>query len=420
MGIIEQYKGLSKANYVMFIGKLVTTLGAMVMPMLTLLLNQKFGMSASLTAFWVMMAGLIALPANLIGGYMADRFSKKWLIVFCDIISVILYIWGGTRELTFTIFILIILASFTQTIEGPAYQALVVEVTPEGKQDKAFSLLYMGGNIGMMVAPTIAGLLFNNYLWLCFILDGVTIGLSTLLILLFVDEKKESVNTIYEGRNHLIEEESIVKIFGRNPALILYTGAMVLYMGAYTQFSYLMPLELTRIHGNMGSTIYGTITSVSCLVVVILNPIITKIIEAKTSELKLLIGIFMQIVGFAVFLLFLGKIPGYYFAIVLFTIGEILTVIADAPFIAQNVPKEYHGRVFGLTSFFCSLAGGFVMYVSGRLFDSGANKMAWIFTIIVCIVALLLALKLYYSNSRSLISSQSSLDTYSLHNDDII
>ncbi len=41
----------------------------------------------------------------------------------------------------------------------------------------------------MTLAPIIGGFLFNNYLWLCFIIDAVTIAMSTVLIIFFVDEK---------------------------------------------------------------------------------------------------------------------------------------------------------------------------------------------------------------------------------------
>ena len=50
MKILTQYKGLTRANYALAIGRMVTNMGAMIMPMLTLILNQKFGLSASETA----------------------------------------------------------------------------------------------------------------------------------------------------------------------------------------------------------------------------------------------------------------------------------------------------------------------------------------------------------------------------------
>lgn len=92
MKLISQYKGLRRENYVLCFGRLVTAMGAMIWPMLTMILNQKMGMSAEHIA-WVMAAvGILSLPANLIGGKMADHFNKKMNIVYLDSISVLCYV----------------------------------------------------------------------------------------------------------------------------------------------------------------------------------------------------------------------------------------------------------------------------------------------------------------------------------------
>ena len=43
INIISQYKGLRRENYILCFGRLVTAMGAMVRPMLTMILSQKLG-----------------------------------------------------------------------------------------------------------------------------------------------------------------------------------------------------------------------------------------------------------------------------------------------------------------------------------------------------------------------------------------
>ena len=95
MRLLDQYKGLRRENYVLFFGRVVTNLGAMVWPMLTLIMNQKMGMSASTVAVVMVVAGIVLLPVSLLGGRLADRCNKKMLIVVCDTISVVFYIFCG-------------------------------------------------------------------------------------------------------------------------------------------------------------------------------------------------------------------------------------------------------------------------------------------------------------------------------------
>ena len=409
MKILTQYKGLTRANYALAIGRMVTNMGAMIMPMLTLILNQKFGLSASETALWIMLAGLINLPANLIGGQLADRISKKAMIIACDLVSITIYLICGVKAFNFASFIMIMVASFFQTIEGPAYSALVALVTPPGKEDKAFSIQYMGANVGFILAPIIGGFLFNNYLWLCFIIDAVTIAMSTVLIILFVDEKSSQE----QAKEHQLEDSKapatqVIPTTQANPAakgfismliktnkpVILFMLAFALYEGGYSQFSYLMPIDFAKYHGDMGATIYGTVMSVSCFLVVILTPIITQIVESRSNQWKLVAGVAAQILSFGVFLVSLGHIPAYYIAIAIFIIGEILTMLCFSPYIVQAVGPEYRGRAFGWVSFLGAVASGYVMWYSGRYVDANDDRNAWIFTIVICVVALALSILL--------------------------
>ncbi|MBO4458439.1 MAG: hypothetical protein J5802_12035 [Butyrivibrio sp.] len=91
-GLFTQYKGLKRENYILFIGRIVTNLGAMIWPMMTMILNKKIGLNATQTAYFTILFGIAFLPANIIGGQIADKFNKKWVIVFCDIVSITLYI----------------------------------------------------------------------------------------------------------------------------------------------------------------------------------------------------------------------------------------------------------------------------------------------------------------------------------------
>ena len=95
---------------------------------------------------------------------MADRFNKKRVIIYCDIVSIALFVISGFLPLSIFSICVLLVGAFFQTLEGPAYQALVADITPAEKREKAFSLLYLGANIGLILSPTLAGLLFKDHL----------------------------------------------------------------------------------------------------------------------------------------------------------------------------------------------------------------------------------------------------------------
>ena len=186
MKYFSQYKGLRKENYILCLGRIVTSLGSMVYPVMTLLLNQKLGLTATETSLFFAISQVVYIPASLIGGKIADKWNKKKIIVWCDFMSVAMYLVCGILPFGFHTVVIMVFASALQNLEGPAYSALVADINRVEDRDRAYSLLYLGMNIGLVASPTIAGMLLNNHVNLIFIISGVSIGISTILIALFV------------------------------------------------------------------------------------------------------------------------------------------------------------------------------------------------------------------------------------------
>ena len=95
MGFLKQYMGLRKELYIIFWGRVVTNMGALIWPMMTLILKNKLGYSASQVAGIMMILGFVQLPCTLIGGKLADRFSKRNIIIVCDLVTVVSYFICG-------------------------------------------------------------------------------------------------------------------------------------------------------------------------------------------------------------------------------------------------------------------------------------------------------------------------------------
>lgn len=399
MKIFSQYKGLGKGNFILFFGKIVTNLGAMIWPMMTLILNGKLGLDATQTALFFIITGFMFLPANIWGGQLADRFSKKKIIILCDIVSIVLFIISGFLPLTLYTLCVTLVGAFFQTLEGPAYQAMVAEITPLDKREQAFSLLYMGGNIGLILSPTIAGILFNNYLWLCFVISGVSISVSTVLIAVFIKDSTELIRK--ESKKEGEEQDgNILAVIKSSATLILFLIAMSFYQGAYSQFSYLMPLDISKAYPENGSIIYGTVTSLNCIIVVVLTPVITMVMEKVAMTKKYLLGIILQALSFGAFALSYGVIAGYYVSITLFTLGEILTTIVTGAFLADRVSTNYRGRIYGITSFSAAFMTGIVEWNSGWLFDYYGSAPAWIFSVAMTMIAVIASFVLIFTDKK--------------------
>ena len=268
MKLISQYKGLRREIYILCFGRLVTAMGAMIWPMLTMILSQKMGMSAKHIAWVMALVGILSLPANLIGGKMADHLNKKMNIVYLDIVSVICYVVCAVIPLSGKSIVLMFIAATCQSMEHPSYNALTADITVTDDRERAYSLQYLCTNLGFVMSPTIAGFLLRDYLWLAFLISGAAIGCSVVLIFFMVKDITPVMDTsqkaVYQADR---EGEGLWTVLKENKMIVLYILAVSGYYATYQMYNYLLPLDLARLHGDNGAVIFGSITSVNCVVV---------------------------------------------------------------------------------------------------------------------------------------------------------
>ena len=402
MNIFAQYKGLRKENYILFLGRMVTNMGAMVWPVMTLILNQKLGMNATDISLFTIISGVVILPVGIIGGKLADRFNKKMIIVYADAVSIVFFLIAAFTPLTIKTVVMMVIASAFQNLEHPAYMALIADMTSTKDRERAFSLSYLGANLGLVASPTIAGILFENYLWLSFLICGIAIGCSTLLILFFVRDTSVEVGEEASEEYQKAEgDASVWKIFKENKLILLYVIIMGLFWTVYSEWGYMIPLDLGRVHGEQGALIYGTITSVNCIVVVVLTPILTKLFEKVTKTVQTFIGTLLIPVGFFIFLVSLGHVPFYYVAITLFTIGEIAVTIVSGAYITERIPSTHRGRINGVQTFLQNTMYGVAIYFTGVLYDNFSNVWAWVLIFVLGILVSIGCLYLIFADKKT-------------------
>ncbi len=95
---------------------------------MTLILNQKLGMNASEVALVTIASGVIVIPASHIGGKLADKYNKRNIIIVSDLISIVFYLICGIIPLSVFSVALFIFAGSLQTLEDPAYTALIADL----------------------------------------------------------------------------------------------------------------------------------------------------------------------------------------------------------------------------------------------------------------------------------------------------
>lgn len=407
--LITQYSGLKKEIYILFIGKLVTAMGSFVWPMLTFFLTTKLGMTDGTSTLLIATASVISFPAALLGGKLADRFSRKSIIIVFDCITVSLYLLAAILPLTVGTAVLLFVAGLSQSIESPAYDALNADYSTSTQREKAYSLSYLGFNLGYIVGASLAGILFKEFLRLAFCINGLAIFVSTVLIIFFVHPKNaisedtEALERNYSEYELPVEENvSVVKVLLQRPVLIY-----MLLLGCFASMpanlvGILLPLQLKDALGEAGATIYGYLNSLNGFVVIVFTPVLTVLLRKLTEIPKIIFGLLLFIAGIAMFstgtamaALFVGMF--------VFTLGEVVSVLGSNPYTSRRIPASHRGRIGGISSVVHSVFSSLTQYlISFMLIASKSNyRLLWVVFIVCGLVATVLYAFTYVPDKRT-------------------
>lgn len=377
--MLEQYRGLRRENYILAFGRLVTGLGSMVWPMMTLILNQKMGVSARGVSVLLAAAMVLMAPAIYAGGKIADRFDKKMAIVVLDLVSVFCFVSCAFIPMTWFSVGLMFIGSVGQNMENPAYNALTADITVTEDRDRSYSLQYLCANLGLVMSPTIAGLLFKNYLWLVFLINGTSIFCSAVLIFFMVRDTTPAVETSARAEYQKGKSgESVFSVLRDNPVIVLFLLVIGGYFSVYQLgYVYLMPLDMTSIHGDNGALIYGSVTSVNCVVVVLFTPVITRICSHRPEPVRMTYGLALLMTGFALYILFIRTIPVYYISMTILTWGEIFAMTAENPYLTRRIPSTHRGRINGALTVIRTIMTSLFQLLIGWIYEGGGTYAAW-------------------------------------------
>lgn len=371
-----QYKGLRRELYVLFWGKAATNMGAMIWPMLTLILSNKLGMSAEEIARITIAMGIIQFPANLLGGKLADHCNKKNLIVVCDLVTVTCYLTAAFRPVSMTQIMLFFTAGVFQTMENPSYDALVADLSTAENREKAYSLIYLGLNLGLILAPSIGGILFQHHLGLAYAIDGLTTLSSTILILLFIKDitpVKEEKNIYEEAK----DTQSTWKILSGQKVILLFLICWAVYQFSYAQFNFLIPLNMESLYGGQGAVYFGLMTSLNGLVVIVGTPLLTKWAAGLGDTTKLLAGQILVSISLSMYIFIQGIVPLYYVSMILFTIGEVMTTLGSYPYLTRRIPASHRGRISSVSNIFLGAAMYYSQWKIGAVLETHTIMTAW-------------------------------------------
>lgn len=242
---------------------------------------------------------------------------------------------------------LLILASFFLGAVHPVTSAILTDLTPPAKRKQAFSLLYLGQNIGFALGPLIAGFLFLHHTPWIFLGDAATTLASLLFILLFVSESRPSPEAVEKSLSEdrgpeRAEKGPLLYVLWRRPFVLAFLLVQVLFSFVYAQAGFSLPLQLSAFFGEQGPQRFGLLMSVNGLVVIFLTTPLIYITERVNPLLSVSLAGILYALGFGMIPLIRGM-GLFVLSTAVWTLGEILWATNSNVYIAGHTPMSHRG-----------------------------------------------------------------------------
>ena len=380
-GIFSTYSGLSRPVYFLFASRVINSAGSFIFPFLTLFLTQKLGFGEAAAGRFLLVITTVYVPGSLLGGKLADHAGRKNIMILFQLASALLLVPCAFLGSSPLVPWALMLSSFFQGAVPPLNNAMVTDLTPSERRKAAFSLLYLGHNLGFAVSSIAAGALFDRYSAWIFLGDAATTLLSLVFLAVFVPETRPTAEALEESRRadhgpERAERGTLAGVLLRRPFLLAFLGIQVIYSFVYAQAEFALPLHLVRQFAQRGAARFGLLMSVNALAVIFLTTpalyLTSKMSPARTVALA---GLFYA-AGFGMIGL-AGSLPLLLLSTLIWTLGEILSATASGTYVADRTPMSHRGRVNALSRILYGVGHAASPPIVGPFIERYGVRLVW-------------------------------------------
>ena len=381
---------------ILFLGQLVSKLGSGINTIGLSLYVLKFenpilGMGAltiTMTIPWIFLGPFT--------GVLADRYSKKKIIIWCDILRGFLSIGLFFTENMILFYLIVMSMSVLDVIFSPAISGFLPFVLEKDEIEEANSIYAGAGEIAYLVGPAIGGGLVAVFgAGAVFIINGISYilsGISEIFIQVegFIKKEKiEQKSVMKEMKEGYIYAKSHKSI----KFVILFFAVVSLSFGAFRI------LSSNYIINDIGisDSGYGLFVAI-CGVGSTLGAFILPRLIKKVSVIAIMV---FGVGGYGVLYLAFSITSWIPLAGVIYFFIGIFGAFMDVSygiFLQKNIDKEYIGRVFGfdmtLSSFSMLIAMVFTTISASYLDSQILFFLCSAFLIIVSLVGFIIMKKL--------------------------
>ena len=378
---------LKRATYHLWtftISKLIASFGAQVYAFaISFYILQ---MTGSATSFATNLICSI-LPRTLVApfaGYVADRYSRKTIVITAQIATTLAI--GGLLAVSLTsgisliaIYTTTVILALTSTFSGVTFSSSITGLVDEARIQRAMSLNQMSISFAAIASPAIGGLLYGYVTMPVFLIMYMTASViavileSTMNFKLFAkrkevvegEQKEKMIESMKSGLSYLRLQPIMMKIIWVSLSVNFLFGA---FMVGYA-FILIEKMRMSSQHFGFTEGAFAVGMLLMSIYLSVRKEVKFPMLVAKRGILGM--GAIMALIGLPLFYEMPYNVMFVYYATLMFTFG-LTQIIVNTPMmvmIQKMIDDDYKGRVFSIleTMSMALLPLGMVIY--GFLYD---------------------------------------------------
>jgi MFS family permease len=318
----------------------------------------------------LVLSQVVGVITNLVGGYCADRYGRKKMMVISawgQAATFIFFVlanspWLDSPVLTFIAFSALGLFG---SLYWPASHAMIADVVEEKHRTEVFAVFYTSMNLSVVFGPVLGSIFFFSYRFELLIACLIVSAILAIVLAKYTREtvpvKKEifeQVGADKKWHEAVWEQLKDYRIIASDKLFLLFILAGILVAQTFMQMDLLLAVYLTEkvpeqtlfAIGNWdlkltGEKVFGYLISLNGLMVALCTVWMAKWMnrfkEGRVFILSaLLYGVSMLVFGGTTMMWVL------FIAMVIFTTAELMVVGIQESFISKLAPEDMRGQYF--------------------------------------------------------------------------
>jgi MFS family permease len=371
-----------RAFKVLFASALIeNTAFGLILPYLTIYMVRDIQVGEVLAGVVLMGYTLSGIPAMVFGGVLADRIGRRTVLLMSlglMCITIMMYFFAFDF---WSLFAIALVDSFVGTMYMPAANAMIADVIPPQGRPKAYSILRIGWNVGIVFGPVLGFIIVAaSSIKVLFLFGAAILACAFVMNFFFIPETKP------EDTGEEITFRKVVAVSSNRPFLLLCSLSGVFWF-FFSQWMSVLPLySIDQLH--ISESLFGIIFAVSAIMVVLFQVPLTARLERLRRSGVLMTGQLIAAAGFG--LIFVAwdfySLVG---CIMVITAGELFYMSIISTIIADFAPASQRGIYMGFSGLIQTLGNGlgffFGMWLLSYLDDMPGNHTNLIWLVFMAI-----------------------------------